>query len=305
MGLEIHFGKTKILSNVTNRRGVSAAKEVNVAGKQGDVLQPGESVVYLGRCLVFRDFDDREIEHRVTRGWAKFSVYKGELCDKRYSLLHRLKLFNAVVTPTVLYGAECWTMTAGREQKLKVAQRRMLRKMLGSGRRAKPEGAGEQHEETEPEGADAGQGVGSKSSSDNDVSSEDDDDSQGAEEADDEDKKDKESWVEWMRRTARVACLAMEKANVPDWVEEQRRRKWRWAGHIMRRDDMRWSWRFALWEPFTRGSRNVGRPARRWEDILEKFGSTRGFSWKDLARDSREDRGIWKRQEADFVKTQA
>ena len=41
------------------------------------------------------------------------------------------------------------------------------------------------------------------------------------------------------------------------------------------------------------------------EDILEKFGSTRGFSWKDLARDSREDRGIWKRQEADFVKTQA
>ena len=44
---------------------------------------------------------------------------------------------------------------------------------------------------------------------------------------------------------------------------------------------------------------------RRWEDSLGKFGSARGFNWKDLARDSRKDRRIWKLQEVDFVKMQA
>ena len=69
-----------------------------------EVLPPGESVAYLGRCLCFQDAEDREVDHRIGRGWAKFAVFKGELCDRRYSLLHRLKLFNAVISPTVLYG---------------------------------------------------------------------------------------------------------------------------------------------------------------------------------------------------------
>ena len=43
------------------------------------------------------------------------------------------------------------------------------------------------------------------------------------------------------RRTASVPCLAMEKENIPDWGEEQKSWKWRWATHVMRRDDVRWS----------------------------------------------------------------
>ena len=105
VGLEIHFGKTKILSNVVDRKGPSRASEVEVAGQKVEVLQPGESVAYLGRCLCFEDAEDREVEHRIGRGWAKFAVFKGELCDRRYSLLHRLRLFDGVISPTVLYGA--------------------------------------------------------------------------------------------------------------------------------------------------------------------------------------------------------
>ena len=96
------------MSNVTNRRGVSAAEEVDVAENQGEVLQPGGVCCAPGQLFSFQDFVGREIENRVTRGLAKSLVYMSELCDKLYRLLHRLKLFNSLFTPTVLYGAECW-----------------------------------------------------------------------------------------------------------------------------------------------------------------------------------------------------
>ena len=236
---------------------------------------------------------DRELEHRITRAWAKFGAFKGELCDKRYCLVHRLKLFNAVVTPTVLYGSECWTMTAARAQKLKVAQRKMLRKMLGTARKVQARGrplAVDDGKEAQGDGAEDGSSEG-ETQSEGEAES-----TASGEESDD--KEDKETWVEWMARTARVASHMMFKAKIPDWVQEQRRRKWRWAGHVVRRRDMRWSTRMVFWEPFRQGSRPVGRPATRWEDSVVKFAHSRGFNWHQTA----EDRDKWKGLEDDFVR---
>ena len=71
MGLQIHFGKTKILSNVVDRRGVNSKHEVEAEGQTATVLKPGESVSYLGRCLCFQEFEDRELDHRINRGVGK------------------------------------------------------------------------------------------------------------------------------------------------------------------------------------------------------------------------------------------
>ena len=61
--------------------------------------------------------------------------YKSELTTKHYSLSDRLRLFESVVTPTVLYGSETWTLTAEMSRLLRTTQRRMLRMVLGQGRR--------------------------------------------------------------------------------------------------------------------------------------------------------------------------
>ena len=76
-----------------------------------------------------------ELQNRIARGWAKFGVYKSELTDKRYPLKQRLRLFESIITPTVLYGSGSWAMTVERERVLQSAQRRMMRKILGSGRK--------------------------------------------------------------------------------------------------------------------------------------------------------------------------
>ena len=102
-----------------------------------------------------------------------------------------------------------------------------------------------------------------------------------------------ETWVQWMIRTAGLADVALRRAKVADWVEEQKRLKWRWAGHVARREDGRWSRRLLDWAP-TKGGRRVGRPARRWEDDLSAYKQ----NWRELAQD----RDVWAGLEDQFVK---
>ena len=102
-----------------------------------EVLPEGSSTDYLGRRLELEFFHDTEIEHRIAKGWAKFMLFKDELCNKKYALNHRLRLFDSVITPTILYGSGTWTMGRDRENTLRGTQRKMLRKVLGSGRREK------------------------------------------------------------------------------------------------------------------------------------------------------------------------
>ena len=164
-------------------------------------------------------------------------------------------MFNAVVTPSVLYGSGSWAMTLEREARLRTAQRRMSRKIFGGGRKAArdEEEAGEKIEET---------------------------------------------WIEWVKRTTREAEGAGRKANVVDWVEEQRRRKWRWAGHVARRADLRWSKAMLDWEPVA-GERRWGRPITRWEDSLVRFAKSQGVDWRQCAQD----RERWSSLEEEFART--
>ena len=62
-------------------------------------------------------------------------MLKQELTGKTYSLQNRLRLFQSTVGATLLYGAEAWALTRQMEKKVLRLQRRMLRMILGHGRR--------------------------------------------------------------------------------------------------------------------------------------------------------------------------
>ena len=57
------------------------------------------------------------------------------MIDRHHRLKDRLRLFDAVVTPTLLYGREVWILRADQGRRLKVAQRKMLRLVLNAKRR--------------------------------------------------------------------------------------------------------------------------------------------------------------------------
>ena len=130
VGLKLHLGKTKILSNVQNRRGVLAQRHVQVGDGTVEVLPFTEGTAYLGHYLSFHNFHDAEIQNHIVKGWKAFGKYRDELCNKRYLIRSRLRLFDAVVTSAVLYGSGTWVMTAAREHKLETEMRRMFRLII-------------------------------------------------------------------------------------------------------------------------------------------------------------------------------
>lgn len=68
---------------------------------------------------------------------------------------------------------------------------------------------------------------------------------------------------------------------VIDAVEVACRMKWRWAGHVARTKDGRWSEKVLHWYPRDR-IRPVGRPKRRWSDDIV---AVAGQTWTRLAQD--------------------
>jgi hypothetical protein len=133
IGLEPHAGKTKILHN--NVGYGSRVTRTTCNGMEIEVLDCQGGAMYLGRSLRLTAMNDEELLNRKTKSWAKFGIYKNELMDKNIPIKDRLKLFDAVVTPTMLYGSGCWAMTTERQRDLRTTQLRMMRMILGTRRK--------------------------------------------------------------------------------------------------------------------------------------------------------------------------
>jgi hypothetical protein len=264
VGLELHMGKTKILANEWAHSGTTS-KHVAVSGHKIEVLPLGGTTMYLGRLLSLDTIHETELEHRLERAWKKFHVWKHVLCNRSYSLRHRLKLFESAVTPTILYGSSSWSMTSDREAQLRTLQRRMLRWIVGVGRlrrtgEVSPTSSDSSSDESEPEQCE-----------------------------DEEGKLDTETWVEWCIRATGISEHHANIAGVTDWVHGQRQRKWNFAGHTARREDGRWSTKLLKWAPEL-SHRGAGHPKLRWADPLTKytsaaFGCDERTGWTDYAQD--------------------
>ena len=67
-----------------------------------------------------------------------------------------------------------------------------------------------------------------------------------------------------------MAERELQKAGIEEWTKQQKRRYWKWAGHVARMTDDRWTVRVWIWNP-SNGRRNQGHPKKRWQDDLEYF----------------------------------
>ena len=113
-------------------------------------------------------------------------------------------------------------------------------------------------------------------------------------------KQKQKSWVDWIIRATAIAEGRRDEAQVEDWQLAQRRRYWRWAGHVARQQDHRKTIKTLTWIPGG-GSRTRGRPVKRLQDGMNDFFShklshAKGY-WIRLAQD----REFWKSLEQDFV----
>ena len=78
-----------------------------------------------------------------------------------------------------------------------------------------------------------------------------------------------DNWIQWLRGVTHEALDRMDQVGIPCWVEEARRRKFRWAGHVCRREDGRWTRHILEWCAV--GARARSRPLMRWAGSTRKF----------------------------------
>ena len=72
-------------------------------------MTKNESVKYLGHRISFHQQETLEIKSRIRAAWVTFHKHRQELTSKNYMLKHRLRLFDATVSPTLCFAAGTWT----------------------------------------------------------------------------------------------------------------------------------------------------------------------------------------------------
>ena len=86
---------------------------------------------YLGSTITSDNLMDREITERVGTGnRCAFALHK-VMTSRNITRRTKLRIYNIIIRPTVLYGCETWTLTKARIKKLEVFENGILRRIFG------------------------------------------------------------------------------------------------------------------------------------------------------------------------------
>ena len=89
---------------------------------------------YLGSTVQADGGSEKEICKRIVAGWCNWKKITGIMCDRRVAPKLKGRLFKVMVRPAMLYGLETVAMTKKIEQKMQVAELKMMRYSLGISR---------------------------------------------------------------------------------------------------------------------------------------------------------------------------
>ena len=133
MGLRIHPGKTKVLSNQSSLRS-ETKKEMEVDDintdkrRKREILGPTDYIPATGN-------DRNQESNQGFLGDVQKVQTRADI--KNYLLKPRLRLVDAAITPTMCYASGTWAPTKEHERMLQTAQRKMLRLIIQTKRRYK------------------------------------------------------------------------------------------------------------------------------------------------------------------------
>ena len=127
-GLCINGPKTKTLTIGKQR------EELKIKLGNQELEQVPE-FVYLGGTVTENGSCSADIKRRIALASAAFGKLQKLWKSAAIKRVTKVHLYEALVKPVALYGAECWTLKAEDEQKILVAEMSWLRRILGVSRR--------------------------------------------------------------------------------------------------------------------------------------------------------------------------
>ena len=126
-GLTISIKKTEVMYQPAP----NAPYSEPVITVNGEKLTVTEKFIYLGSTLSRSVSIDEEVSYRIARTSSAFGRLKKKVWDRRgISLRTKLKVYHAVVLPSLLYACETWTVYSRHARQLNSFHMRCLRKLL-------------------------------------------------------------------------------------------------------------------------------------------------------------------------------
>ena len=127
--LKVNVAKSKVMRCA--RDGVVGTLQVCL---NGEVLEEVESFKYLGSNVAASGGVEDEVKHRVNEGCKALGALKKVMNGRSVSMGVKRSLYQSVVMPTVLYGAETWGTRVAERRKVDVFEMKCLRSMVGVSR---------------------------------------------------------------------------------------------------------------------------------------------------------------------------
>ena len=122
-GMEISPDKTEIMSNNAN----GLTKTIKVKGYN---LETVTNFKYLG-AIVTDEGTKREVLTRIAQATSALTKLKTVWKDRKITSKHRIQILRSIVTSTLLYACETWTLTAELERRIQTFEMRCYRKIFG------------------------------------------------------------------------------------------------------------------------------------------------------------------------------
>nr|VZI37250.1 unnamed protein product [Spirometra erinaceieuropaei] len=127
-GLVINTQKTVVMHQPPPNSAPNAPPQISVNGTH---LQVVENFPYLGSTLSRNTKIDDEVANRISKASQAFGRLQSTVWNRHgLQLSTKLKMYKAVILPTLLYGAETWTVYAKQARRLNHFHLSCLRRIL-------------------------------------------------------------------------------------------------------------------------------------------------------------------------------
>jgi hypothetical protein len=126
--LEINVEKTKyMLLLVSRHQNVGQNWDIKIANRSFENVSRFK---YLGMTVTNQNLIHEEIKRRLNSGNTCYRSDQNLLTTTLLSKNVRIKIYQTIIIPMVLYGCETWSLTVREEHRLRVFENRVLRKIF-------------------------------------------------------------------------------------------------------------------------------------------------------------------------------
>ena len=100
--------------------------------QNGEPLEQVDCFKYLGSKVAHDGGCERDVVHRMNEGYRAWGALKSVLSNRGLGIKAKKCLYEGVIVPRALYGADAWGMRSAETRKVNILEMKCLRSLVVS-----------------------------------------------------------------------------------------------------------------------------------------------------------------------------